>query len=315
MADRFEYKSESLSSVFYGYVRGCPTNEKIFFVPGYGDYHLTEIKEENDPIPGLEETKKKKTHRTLKQKEKALYAPSSNVGMLKYDESTGYLNLPERYVMFSKHDGEDVNEFTEGQKMVRYLQETEGDFEGLTNSLLLLKDSSVKIDKVPEILEKKQDFTEIVKELQEKLPSLGQEYFFDDTLMTNLEVLVYGKGNQPGRKVIKKNENDTFKARYTPKYNDTDSYVGLIKSRFMAGTDFFDTSAKNEQDNEEEQEYVEKKLEKTGIKLGVYVKIEIQGMDLEVFNSINPDKPLILCGVKPMENTLGFIRTRIKTHR
>ena len=130
-----------------------------------------------------------------------MYAPSSNVGMLKYDESTGYLNLPERYVMFSKHDGEDVNEFTEGQKMVRYLQETEGDFEGLTNSLLLLKDSSVKIDKVPEILEKKQDFTEIVKELQEKLPSLGQEYFFDDTLMTNLEVLVYGKGDQPGRKV------------------------------------------------------------------------------------------------------------------
>jgi len=62
----------------------------------------------------LDQDTKKKGLRSLKDKDRGIYAPSSNVGSLKYDENTGYLNLPEQYVMFTKHDNEDTSAFTEG---------------------------------------------------------------------------------------------------------------------------------------------------------------------------------------------------------
>ena len=318
LADRFEYKPEISQSVFYGYVRGSASNEKIFFVPGYGDYQLAEVEEQPDPIPALQEAKKKKTHRTLKQKEKALYAPSSNVGKLKYDESTGYLNLPERYVMFSKHEGENTEEFTEGQKMVRYLQESGGDFGELDEEMQILDGNTVKLAKNIPAAAEKNDFSAIVEELKAKLPT--QEYLLQDTLMTNIETLVYGKSNQPKRKILSKNSLDSFKVRYQPKYTDIDSYVPVIKSRFMAGSDYIEEelqeTSKFPEETDETEGITEKpKVEKIGIKPGTYVRLEITGMDHEIFSSITPDKPLLLCGVKAMENTLGFMRCRFKTHR
>jgi ribosome biogenesis protein BMS1 len=314
MADRFEYKPELMNSVFYGYIRGSSINEKIFFIPGYGDYELVDLEEQTDPIPVLQEPKKKKTHRTLKQKEKALYAPSSNVGTLKYDESTGYINLPERYVMFSKHDGENTDTFTEGQKMVRELQETKGDFEELDQDLNLLKNVTVKVPEELEGLVQTENLDDIVDTLKSKLPTVEQEYLIQDTLMTNLDTLVYGRRGQTGRKVISKNSVDSFKTKYQPKFNDTDHYVDVIKSRFMAGSDYFNEDTEIPKDDEEDLQTTEK-IEKAGMKKGTYVKIEIHGMDQEIFSSITADKPLLLCGVKAMENTLGFMRTRFKTHR
>ena len=222
--------------------------------------------------------------------------------------------------MFSKHEGENTDEFTEGQKMVRYLQETEGNFENLDNELQLATDAKVKLKKNAIVDAEKNDLSAVVEELKAKLPNnTTQEYFLQDTLMTNLEMLVYGKINQPQRKILSKNAIDSFKARYTPRYTDVDSYVKAIKSKFMAGNDFFEEDNQKALEHDEliEGEEVEeaKKVEKVGIQKGIYIKIEINGMDQEIFTSITPDKPLILCGVKPMENTLGYMRARLKTHR
>jgi ribosome biogenesis protein BMS1 len=68
-------------------------------------------------------TKKKK--RTLKDKEKVLYAPFSNIGAMNFEKSTGYITIPDKYVVYTKlkeDDGQiggiDPKTGNEGQKMV-----------------------------------------------------------------------------------------------------------------------------------------------------------------------------------------------------
>ena len=314
LADRFEYKQELGRSVFYGYVRGAACNEKTFFVPGYGDYQLAECSEIDDPIPSIQEAQKKKTHRTLKQKEKALYAPSSNVGVLKYDDTTGYLNLPDRYIMFSKHDGENQEEFTEGQRMVRKLQEQDLDMEDLDNEIELLPESLVKAPAIVVGYKKKEDLKEVAEELKGKIQQLPeQEYVINNgVIMAALETVVYGKSGQPGRKIMSKNEDDTFKARYPTKYSDIEDYVKSIRNRFMAGTTIKQEEEKPAEDEEQEETV---SLVKAGIKKGTYVKLEIEGLNEEIFSTINADKPVLLCGVKAIENVLGLLRGRVKNHK
>ncbi|OMJ80676.1 hypothetical protein SteCoe_19010 [Stentor coeruleus] len=236
--------------------------------------------------------------------------------MLKYDESTGYLNLPDRYVMFSKHEGENEEEFTEGQKMVRRLQEEVGDFDALEDEFAVLPESTIVIDKNTQREQEKLDLTSVVEELKGKLPKgPEQEYLIQDTMMTNIETLVYGKTNQPGRKVLSKNAQDTFKTRYVAKFHDIDSYVNCIKNRFMAGSGLIDEEEEQKPQEQEITDIQTQKFDKAGVKPGTYVKIDIIGIDEEIFSSITPDKPMILCGIKAMENTLGFIRGRVKAHR
>lgn len=313
IADRFEYKAEISRSVFYGYIRGSNCNEKTFFLPGYGEYELADIQPIDDPIPAIQEAQKKKTHRTLNQKEKALYAPSSNVGVLKYDDATGYLNLPDRYVMFSKKEGENVEEFTEGQKMIRNLQNNELDLQPLENELELLSDFKVKAPSLIVGQVKKDDFKELVADLKGKLLDKAEKEFViqNGVIMAELKTVVYGKMGQPGRKIQSKNAEDSFKFRYATKFIDLDDYAKSIKKRFMAGT----TIKEEEKIEENTEEQAETTIVKAGIQKGTYIKIELNGLAEEIFTSIHADKPLLICGVKALENVLGLLRGRIKNHK
>merc|ERR1711957_189996 len=74
-----------------------------------------------------------------KQKEKVLYAPYCNINTLEYDRNEGYVNIPDRFVAFTKRTAdEDLNidaddeeltknnkhfKLNEGVRMVRELQE------------------------------------------------------------------------------------------------------------------------------------------------------------------------------------------------
>jgi ribosome biogenesis protein BMS1 len=135
----------------------------------------------------------------------------------------------------------------------------------------------------------------------------------DGAIMTNLEALVYGKKRQGRRKVMGKNEEDCFKGRITPKFQDVDGYVKGVKRRFMAGSGIEEEEEAEEKGEEEGAEQGEGK--KAGMQKGTYVRIELVGMSSELFASISAERPLLLCGVKPLENALGLLRGRIKTHR
>ena len=71
--------------------------------------------------------------RTLKDKEKVLYAPYSNIGALNFDKSTGYITIPDNQVVYTRTDGEktslDESRANAGQKMVWKMQDIDARLE------------------------------------------------------------------------------------------------------------------------------------------------------------------------------------------
>lgn len=70
---------------------------------------------------------KQKAMRTLKDKEKVLYAPFSNIGALNFEKTTGYITIPDKQVIYTRvdeeEDGGDAPTGNEGQKMMWNLQD------------------------------------------------------------------------------------------------------------------------------------------------------------------------------------------------
>jgi len=106
---------------------------------GLGDYTIDSVTRVNDPVlveppkkkkimgeKDDEEEEGKKRRRTLKDKEKIVYAPFSNIGNLNYDKNSGYITIPDRHVVYTKMT-DDKNRVlnkeagNEGQSLVREL--------------------------------------------------------------------------------------------------------------------------------------------------------------------------------------------------
>lgn len=107
---------------------------------GIGDYPISEATRIQDPVPvdpkkpagmarkDFNEELLKRKRRTLKDKEKIIYAPFSSIGALNFDKTSGYITIPDKYVVFTKVTNENdevINQFenNEGQRMVQELQE------------------------------------------------------------------------------------------------------------------------------------------------------------------------------------------------
>ena len=44
----------------------------------------------------------KKKRRTLKDKEKIVYAPFSNLGSVNFDKTSGYISIPDKHIIYTK---------------------------------------------------------------------------------------------------------------------------------------------------------------------------------------------------------------------
>ena len=55
-------------------------------------------------------TKTKKAMRTLKDRDKVLYAPFSNIGSLNFEKSSGYITIPDSQVIYTRVADEEGNE-------------------------------------------------------------------------------------------------------------------------------------------------------------------------------------------------------------
>lgn len=156
VADRFDtietqHEDDKYNTVsIYGYVRGTylDKNQRVH-VNGLGDYDILNIQRIDDPCP-IELKKsvkqkqaeheaekqgliKKSKKRNLKDKERVLYAPYTNIGSMNFDKQTGYITIPEENVIFTRTDENDADglgdgiggvdathtkDLNEGQKMV-----------------------------------------------------------------------------------------------------------------------------------------------------------------------------------------------------
>ena len=104
--------------------------------------------------------------RTLKDKEKVLYAPFSNIGALNFEKTTGYITIPDKQVIYTRvdeeEDGGDAPTGNEGQKMMWNLQDLDDqiDAEKIEAPELL-----AGFDVVLEEKGRNADFTTLVKKI------------------------------------------------------------------------------------------------------------------------------------------------------
>ena len=118
LTDRFDIieeqdQAESNTVSFYGYVRGTYLDKHSrVHINGLGDYDIADVQRVEDPCPiemkktakqkAIEHNeekmgiKRKKAMRTLKDKEKIIYAPFSNIGALNFEKTTGYITIPDK---------------------------------------------------------------------------------------------------------------------------------------------------------------------------------------------------------------------------
>ena len=134
---------------FFGYVRGAHFNKNVIVhINGLGDYNIDFMNKMDDPCPIEIVEKNGKKKRTLKQKDKTLYAPYCNVNTLEYDRKSGYINIPEKLITFTKgvkENEELAND--EGVKMVRQLQDIQGNIDNNIDDIDMEIIGGVNIEK------------------------------------------------------------------------------------------------------------------------------------------------------------------------
>jgi ribosome biogenesis protein BMS1 len=253
LSDRFDINFKSNSDdpeeevfvSFFGYIRGnnFSKNSKIH-INGLGDYDIDFITKVDDPCPIETVEVKGKKKRTLKQKEKFLYAPYCNVNTIEYDRNAGYITIPDRFVAFTKGIGENAHTMMgEGVKMVRTLQDlketeinrqmAEGDIELIEGfdynedeDIEVSEDSEVeKIDNIERKNRRKQKIDDIVDNYNLKSePHLYRETTTNDMARTIYDDSTENEDNIP----------DSYKFIKEPEFT-LEFLIQNVKSRFITG--------------------------------------------------------------------------------
>ena len=110
-------------SLVFGYVRGSDMvrreHQQQLLVSGLGLVDFLEMRKVHDPCPVGEAGQQ----RGLRKQEKILYAPQCDIGLAVYDETGDYVEIPDKHVVFTKKEGQDLEiEEDAGVQMMRELQ-------------------------------------------------------------------------------------------------------------------------------------------------------------------------------------------------
>ncbi|BBN03124.1 ribosome biogenesis protein BMS1 [Marchantia polymorpha subsp. ruderalis] len=140
----------------YGYLRGSNLKRDMkVHIAGVGDCKLAGVAALMDPCPLPSATKKK----GLREKEKLLYAPMSDVGEMLYDKDAVYININDHQVQFSKKESDEGDDeagekrkedMDVGEAMVKTLQNTKYSIdEKLSQSFIQLFKGSAPVNVAP----------------------------------------------------------------------------------------------------------------------------------------------------------------------
>ena len=293
-----EEKNDDVIVSLFGYVRGNHLNKNsLIYINGLGEYNIDFAEKMDDPCPIEMVSKNGKVKRTLKKKDKNLYAPYSNINMLEYDRKSGYINIPEKLVTFTKGLKEQDNLANdEGVKMVRKLQDMYGNIEqnedDEKNQIELIQgvnmdsknkkekkisnqDNSENIDN-SDINEESND-NDINDELSEEknnyknIELKNNMILSDENLDTNIMQDIYGNiddENEEGKGINGDDLLDSYKTMDNSEDFDLDYLIKNCKQKFVTGG-YYDMEEENENDisDDENNNKDNSKKQKTQIEI------------------------------------------------
>ena len=276
--EKEEEKNDDVILSLFGYVRGNHLNKNsLIYINGLGEFNIDYAEKIDDPCPIEMVSKNGKIKRTLKKKDKNLYAPYSNINMLEYDRKSGYINIPEKLITFTKGLKETDNLANdEGVKMVRKLQDMHGNIEqnedDEKNQIEIIeginmdskerkeKESKEKVDsennneemEEDEIKDEKNKY----KETYNKNFELKKEpLYLDENMQTNIMQEIYGNMDdeyEEGKGINGDDLFDTYKTMDNSEDYDLDYLIKNCKQKFVTGG-YYDMEDEND-DNDEIQE-------------------------------------------------------------
>ena len=293
-----EEKNDDVIVSLFGYVRGNHLNKNsLIYINGLGEYNIDFAEKMDDPCPIEMVSKNGKVKRTLKKKDKNLYAPYSNINMLEYDRKSGYINIPEKLVTFTKGLKEQDNLANdEGVKMVRKLQDMYGNIEqnedDEKNQIELIQgvnmdsknkkekkisnqDNSENIDN-SDINEESNDNDNNDELSEEKnnyknIELKNNMILSDENLDTNIMQDIYGNiddENEEGKGINGDDLLDSYKTMDNSEDFDLDYLIKNCKQKFVTGG-YYDMEEENENDisDDENNNKDNSKKEKTQIEI------------------------------------------------
>ena len=293
-----EEKNDDVIVSLFGYVRGNHLNKNsLIYINGLGEYNIDFAEKMDDPCPIEMVSKNGKVKRTLKKKDKNLYAPYSNINMLEYDRKSGYINIPEKLVTFTKGLKEQDNLANdEGVKMVRKLQDMYGNIEqnedDEKNQIELIQgvnmdsknkkekkitnqDNSENIDNSD--INEESDDNDNNDELSEEknnyknIELKNNMILSDENLDTNIMQDIYGNiddENEEGKGINGDDLLDSYKTMDNSEDFDLDYLIKNCKQKFVTGG-YYDMEEENENDmsDDENNNKDNSKKEKTQIEI------------------------------------------------
>ena len=272
-----EEKNDDVIVSLFGYVRGNHLNKNsLIYINGLGEYNIDFAEKMDDPCPIEMVSKNGKVKRTLKKKDKNLYAPYSNINMLEYDRKSGYINIPEKLVTFTKGLKEQDNLANdEGVKMVRKLQDMYGNIEqnedDEKNQIELIQGVNMDSKNKKEKKISNQDNSENIdnSDINEESDDNGNNdelseeknnyknielknnmILSDENLDTNIMQDIYGNiddENEEGKGINGDDLLDSYKTMDNSEDFDLDYLIKNCKQKFVTGG-YYDMEEENEND-------------------------------------------------------------------
>merc|ERR1712137_340249 len=105
-------------------------------------------------------------------------------------------------------------------------------------------------------------------------------------------------------------QKEALKAKFNAEYDDDEDEAGYLD-------DLKNQADEQERLNREEfaQDDPALRAQLIGFESGCYIRIQISGVPCEFVERFNPRVPLVMGGLLPNEQNMGFIQTRVKRHR
>lgn len=269
---------------------------------------------EDKPAKVTKTQQLKKFSRSLKKREKLIYAPMSDLGFLIFDETGDYVNIPDKHVVFTQREGH-ADEFGEheGVRMMRELQRNMETVDRQLESGDVFLFGGVKVEheevKQPaKLVEYKQNLAK-VNQLAAQVLANSSTHTLQPKQSFLLRDLIYGEGRETASSSF-----DCSKF-YNPQLMDRKFYRVHARHRFATGAEYESEESDYEREfvNQEEDAFENPDAALT-IPKGKYIKILLKGIKFSTYRNM-ANSPIIISQVEQGETNRGFLLVKFRRHR